>query len=157
MLNFNELITEENRNSRGTKYGIYDVTNVKEIFVIESAEYLDAGHIEKNFKATKKRDKQDEFRPANVKRWEFKPSPEQEEICRIYAEEQWNIFKQSLEAFCEKYPDWQVAEAYQTYGLYLLSNKPEKFIGNQTGTYGRGANLLLEDCPKKLLFLAEDD
>lgn len=65
--------------------------------------------------------------------------------------------KQQIVEFCERNPNWVIGEAYQCYGLYLLSEKPPKFKGKETGYYGRGANTLLENCPSKLLLLAEDD
>lgn len=65
--------------------------------------------------------------------------------------------KQKIVEFCERNPNWAIGEAYQCYGLYLLSEKPPKFKGKETGYYGRGANTLLENCPSKLLLLAEDD
>ena len=60
--------------------------------------------------------------------------------------------------FCNKYPDFRIGEAYQCYTVFLLSNPPKKFVGKQTGTgFNYGSANLLEDCPAKLLILAQDD
>ena len=52
---------------------------------------------------------------------------------------------------------WYAAPG-ETYGIYLFATKPTEFShDNARGSVGRGANLLVTECPKELLILAEND
>ena len=60
--------------------------------------------------------------------------------------------------FINKYPDFVVGSAYQTYAIVLLTRKPPKFSGKWTGTgFNYGSTNILENCPNDILILAEDD
>ena len=50
----------------------------------------------------------------------------------------------------------RVGSAYETYGIILFAGNPPKFKGMK-GTVGRGACAVIENCPKTLVILAEND
>jgi len=62
-----------------------------------------------------------------------------------------------LSEFLDKYPNCVVADAYQTEHPFLLSEKPTikvKYIGSG---FNRGANNIIDNCPKRILICGEDD
>ena len=60
--------------------------------------------------------------------------------------------------FIAKYPNFVVASAYETGTTILLSKPPKKFkhVGPGCG-FNYGSTNLIENCPKRLLILAEND
>jgi hypothetical protein len=62
--------------------------------------------------------------------------------------------------FKEKYPDWAIAEPYDTYGSILLSRKPTKRVEytDFAGSFeGHGSCAMIENCPKRILILGQSD
>jgi hypothetical protein len=60
--------------------------------------------------------------------------------------------------FAAKYPDYRIASAYETYTVLLLSGEPVRLKGNVTGNgFNYGSTNLIEDCPSRLLILAQND
>lgn len=62
--------------------------------------------------------------------------------------------------FAEKYPEFVIAHAYETSWTLLLSRAPIRLEmdGKWFGSgFNYGSTNLLEDCPKRLLILAEND
>ncbi len=60
--------------------------------------------------------------------------------------------------FIENHPNFVVANAYETSSTILLSRKPNIFKGYYVGSgFNYGSTNLVENCPKRLLILAEDD
>ena len=60
--------------------------------------------------------------------------------------------------FMEKYPEFRIGCAYQAICAFLLSDPPEIFGGiRKGGGFNYGSTNLLEDCPRSILILAEDD
>jgi len=61
-------------------------------------------------------------------------------------------------SFCERHPNWVMAAPYQTRMIVFCSNRPVEFTGEREGTgFNYGSCNLLQNCPSKLLILAEDD
>ena len=60
--------------------------------------------------------------------------------------------------FATKYPNQCIADTYEVNGAFLLSESPKEF---KNDTIGSGLNYgtcsIIENCPTKLLFLAEND
>lgn len=62
-----------------------------------------------------------------------------------------------LSEFLDKYPDFVIADAYQTEHPFLLAEKPTvqvKYIGSG---FNHGANNIIDNCPKRILICGEDD
>jgi hypothetical protein len=60
--------------------------------------------------------------------------------------------------FAEKYPDYVIASSYEVFGFFLLSKKPRVYNKNWEGSgFNHGSCNLLNNCPKRLLILAEND
>lgn len=55
-------------------------------------------------------------------------------------------------------PKWVIASAYETSATIILSRKPYIYSGKTLGGgFNYGSTNLLEDCPPRLLILAEND
>lgn len=62
------------------------------------------------------------------------------------------------EQFIKDNPNWVWAIAYQTYQGFLLSDKPRKFSGKvESSGFNYGTTSILDDCPKAILIVAQDD
>lgn len=60
--------------------------------------------------------------------------------------------------FIGKYPGYALAEAYETETTFLLSRYPDKFSGVQLGSgFNYGSTSILDNCPRTILILAEND
>lgn len=60
--------------------------------------------------------------------------------------------------FADQYPDFVIANAYETFTCLLLSRRPDPFQGLVLGTeFNYGATALIENAPKRLLILAQND
>lgn len=59
--------------------------------------------------------------------------------------------------FADQYPDFVIANAYETFTCLLLSRRPDPFQGPVLGTLGQGATALIESAPTRLLILAQND
>lgn len=65
---------------------------------------------------------------------------------------------EKLIEFCTKYPNWCIASPYETNCTLFLSNRPSQFQGERIGSgFNYGSCNFLENCPSKLLILAEND
>ena len=67
-----------------------------------------------------------------------------------------------MKAFIDKHGDDKngvfFGAPYETIGVFLFAKKPKKIsLENVTGGAGHGANVLVTDCPRELLILAEND
>jgi hypothetical protein len=49
-----------------------------------------------------------------------------------------------------------VANGYQVLGIFLFAGKPKPY-NDVIGNYGRGACAIMQNCPKSILIVAEDD
>ena len=74
---------------------------------------------------------------------------EVEEICGDY--------KKDVINFIRKYPNFYYASAYETNTVILLSDKPIELNIPQIGGFNYGTTAVLDNCPKTLLILAEND
>lgn len=75
-----------------------------------------------------------------------------------WQEEGVSLGYEEADRFMERYPEFRIAHAYQTYCTILLSDPPEIFGGiHKGGGFNYGSTNLLEDCPRSILILAEDD
>ncbi len=70
-----------------------------------------------------------------------------------------NETKQEILKFINKYKEtWCFANAYATEQTFILSDKPPEFQGNIIGCgFNQGSTNILDDCPKKILILFEND
>jgi hypothetical protein len=59
--------------------------------------------------------------------------------------------------FKTKYPEYAVAEAYETNYIFFLSKKPTKKLNFTGSGFNYGAGCIINDCPQKILILAEND
>ena len=126
---FPEETREQERETRSLPDGIYDLTGVREVLVIQDMPYSMFLH---NFLAVKE--------------------------------------------FAQKYPDFRVGIPYQCLTIVLLSDPPKplaewswtgKALRTKTrgnfkvlpglGNLSRGAAVVLEGCPERILILAEND
>lgn len=81
-----------------------------------------------------------------------------QEVLYCDREESEEIFIEKEAEFKEKYPKHVIATAYEVYGFFLISSMPKKFTGKRTGSgFNYGALNLLENCPSKILIIAEND
>lgn len=65
----------------------------------------------------------------------------------------------TVKEFMSNHPEFVIASAYETQGTFLLSEPPILFSNNyQWGSgFNYGSTNLIENCPKRLLILAEND
>lgn len=66
-------------------------------------------------------------------------------------------WKKRLTDFITKYPNFVIANAYQTEHPLFLSEKPTvsvKYIGSG---FNHGSNNIIDNCPKRILICGEDD
>lgn len=61
------------------------------------------------------------------------------------------------EEFTTKYPDYVIAEAYQSEYPIFLSEMPTKSLKYMGAGFNHGSNNLIENCPARILICAEDD
>lgn len=59
--------------------------------------------------------------------------------------------------FIKKYPDFVVAEAYQTEYPLFLAEMPTKQIDYVGSGFNHGSNNIIDNCPKRVLICGEDD
>lgn len=63
-----------------------------------------------------------------------------------------------FEAFLHKYPQMCLANAYETHVIFMLSEAPPIWKGKKSGSgFNYGSTNILENCPPKLLILAQND
>lgn len=63
-----------------------------------------------------------------------------------------------LLSFINKYPNTQIAHAYETATTILLTDKVHKFNGTMISEgFNYGGNTLIENCPKTILIIAQND
>ena len=116
-LTIDDICTSKNRDKRGLDDGIYDVSGLKEICLLDVDGFFTAGDQKYDDKNNNK-----------------------------------------IVDFCNRHPNWHIAAPYQTFTLFLLSEKPPKFQGRCIGSgFNYGSGNLLKDCPAKLLILAQND
>lgn len=68
--------------------------------------------------------------------------------------------KAVVDAFKEKYPDYAIAEPYDTEARILLSRKPKKkikYTDFASSFEGQGSCAMIENCPKRILILGQSD
>lgn len=66
-------------------------------------------------------------------------------------------WEQSIISFIEKYPDYAVADAYQTETPFLLSKLPTKSVDYKGSGFNHGSNNIIDNCPTRILICGEDD
>jgi hypothetical protein len=60
-----------------------------------------------------------------------------------------------ISEFADKYPNFVVASAYETFNVILISEPPTRIKSQVIGHgFNYGVNAVIEDCPKRLLILA---
>jgi alpha-galactosidase/6-phospho-beta-glucosidase family protein len=65
---------------------------------------------------------------------------------------------EKFKIFAEKYPDFVIAEPYETMQTICLSEMPTKKISEYYGTdFNHGANAIIDNCPSRILICAEND
>jgi hypothetical protein len=64
-----------------------------------------------------------------------------------------------IHTFMNEHPDWAYAEGYETYNGFLLSKKPELLdVKNITGSgFNYGVCAIIDNCPNRILIVAEND
>ena len=62
-----------------------------------------------------------------------------------------------VEEFINKYPEFRVGQAYQCPSWFFLSCPPKERIKSIGSGFNYGSSNLIENCPSKILILAEDD
>ncbi len=68
------------------------------------------------------------------------------------------ILTSKIEDFIRRNPDFCVAETYNVDVWFLLAKKPNKFIGEHSGSgFNYGSSNILQNCPKDILILAQND
>jgi hypothetical protein len=66
-------------------------------------------------------------------------------------------YKQYLEFTIEN-PEYVICSAYETDETILLNKRPEKFNGKIKGSgFNYGSTTIIQNCPKDILILAEND
>jgi hypothetical protein len=85
-----------------------------------------------------------DFFDPNMRTW--KPTPEQV-----------STHFDGMKAFIEKYPEFVVAEAYQTEYPLWLAEKPTKQVDYIGSGFNHGSNNIIDNCPKRILICGEDD
>lgn len=69
-----------------------------------------------------------------------------------------NTNKKDIENFCEKYPNFNIASAYDVPIAFLISQPALKFKGKEQGSgWNAGSCNLIENCPKRIIIMGEDD
>ena len=59
--------------------------------------------------------------------------------------------------FAEKYPNFVIAEPYQTEQIICLSEKPTIELDTLGTDFTHGANAIIDNCPKRILICAQND
>lgn len=64
-----------------------------------------------------------------------------------------------IEEFNNKHSPVYLAKPYQTYQIFLLGEKPKEIFSKNlvNPSYSHGAAGIIENCPKTVMILAEDD
>lgn len=68
--------------------------------------------------------------------------------------------QEGVKAFMEAHPNYVVAQAYETYTIYILAGRPEsigKKVWKAGNSFNYGSGNLLTGCPDSILILAEND
>jgi len=80
------------------------------------------------------------------------------DIAEVLLHSAGEIDLEQVKAFIAKYPDFAIGSAYQTFTLFLISEKPKKAALKSSGSgFNYGSCNLLEDCPKRLLIIAQNN
>lgn len=93
-----------------------------------------------------------------VRKWVKKgtdPSQNYEDLPN--AQEILSTWKSNLDAFVEKYPNFLIARAYATEYALWVATIPTKKIKNIGSGFNYGSTNIIDDCPKRILILAEND
>lgn len=67
------------------------------------------------------------------------------------------VVMQQINDFIGKYPDSVLAEALETEYLILLSEMPTKKFPYIGSGFNHGSTNIIDNCPKRILILGEDD
>lgn len=62
-----------------------------------------------------------------------------------------------LSDFISEYPNFVIADAYQTEYPILLSEKPNIRVDYIGSGFNHGSNNIIDNCPKRILICGEDD
>ena len=62
-----------------------------------------------------------------------------------------------IKEFIVKYPTFHVGNAYETGEYFLLSDRPSDLVTTIGGGFNYGSTNVIENCPKRILVLAEND
>lgn len=62
-----------------------------------------------------------------------------------------------IESFIETNPEYVIASAYDTYYIFILGKKPEKIKTSIGSGFNYGSTNIIQNCPKTILILAEND
>ena len=62
-----------------------------------------------------------------------------------------------IESFVEKYPDFFLANAYETGTSFLLNAEPSRVSISRGSGFSYGSTNILTGCPKRVLILAQND
>ena len=73
------------------------------------------------------------------------------------SDEQMTEYYNSMKVWVEKYPNFVIAEAYQTEYPLFLSEMPTKVIEYVGSGFNHGSNNIIDNCPKRILICGEDD
>jgi hypothetical protein len=73
------------------------------------------------------------------------------------SDEQMIEYYNSMKLWVEKYPNFVIAEAYQTEYPLFLSEMPTKVIEYVGSGFNHGSNNIIDNCPKRILICGEDD
>ena len=63
----------------------------------------------------------------------------------------------SFKIFAEKYPNFVMAEPYQTEQTICLSEMPTITLDYLGTDFTHGANAIIDNCPKRILICAQND
>lgn len=65
---------------------------------------------------------------------------------------------EAVQSFINQYPNYVIASAYETSAYIFLAKSPDKFNGKRYGSgFHYGSTNILQNCPKDILILAEND
>ncbi len=121
--------------------GIYDVSNVA--YVLIKSEMVLKVDVEKE-----------------LTRWEemYKENIKKDEEWARRTRKTVRDNRREIELFVEKYPTFVVASAYETHFSILLSKMPPEASVEQIGSgFNYGSTNIINNCPRSLLILAEND
>jgi len=63
-----------------------------------------------------------------------------------------------IKLFIKDNPEYVIAHAYETYIIFILGRRPEKIINQSTGSgFNYGSTNIIDNCPRTILILAEND